>query len=92
MKQIPGRKLLYNTGSPAWYSVMTRRGVLEGGGGSPRYTHTHTHTQIHTCIHTHTHVYTHVYTHMHIHTRIHTHRVMTGLHCFMTDTNTTSSN
>ena len=32
VKQIVGGKLLYNTGSSAWCSVMTWRGGIVGGG------------------------------------------------------------
>ena len=31
VKQIAGEKLLHNTGSPAWHSVITWRGRVGGG-------------------------------------------------------------
>ena len=35
VKWVAGKKLLYNTGSPAWCSVMTSRGEMgKGEGGS----------------------------------------------------------
>ena len=52
MCEINSGKLLYNTGSTAWHSVMTHRGETEGAGraagdgGIHTYTHTHTHTHI----------------------------------------------
>ena len=30
VKEIAGDKLLYNTGSPAWYSLRTQRGRMGG--------------------------------------------------------------
>ena len=33
VKQMAGEKLLYNTGSPAWHSVMTQRDAVEAGEG-----------------------------------------------------------
>lgn len=33
VKWIAGEKLLHNTGSPIWHSVMTQGGGMGGGGG-----------------------------------------------------------
>ena len=37
-KEIPSWKLLCNTGSPAWHSVMTQSGAIRGGEGGSRGT------------------------------------------------------
>ena len=50
MCEINSGKLLYNTGSTAWHSVMTHKGETEGAGRAAGeggiHTHTHTHTHI----------------------------------------------
>jgi len=48
VKHIASGKLLYNTGSPAWCSVMTWRGGMGEGKEAQEGedTHTHTHTYI----------------------------------------------
>lgn len=33
VKQMTGGELLYAAGNPAWHSVMTQRGRMEGGEG-----------------------------------------------------------
>ena len=58
MCKIDGGKLLNNTGSPAWHSVMTSRGVLRGGeGGWGGYIYIYTHKHTHIYVHTHTHIF-----------------------------------
>ena len=46
MCEINSGKLLYNTGSTAWHSVMTHKGETEGAGRAAGEGGIHTHTHI----------------------------------------------
>ena len=56
MCQIVSGRLLNNTGSPAWCSMMTYKGGVEGGEGGPG-----TKGDIYTYIHTYIYIYIYIY-------------------------------